>query len=177
VTADRAGPPGCALRAALLVLSDRAARGEREDRSGPALADWLAERGAQVVALRVLPDDREPIADQLRRWADGGTCDLILTCGGTGLAPRDVTPEATAAVIERSVPGLGEEMRRAGSASTPRALLSRARGGVRGRCLVLNLPGHPDAALESLASVWPILGHAVATIHGDVGDCHDTPER
>jgi molybdenum cofactor synthesis domain-containing protein len=159
------------LRVAVLVASDRAARGEREDRSGPALVAWLAERGAAVAAPVVVPDEADLIAARLGAWADAGEHDLVLTCGGTGLSPRDVTPEATLAVVERTVPGLAEEMRRRSLASSPHALLSRAVAGVRRRCLVLNLPGSPRGAVENLAAVWAALPHAVGKIQGDPSDC------
>jgi molybdenum cofactor synthesis domain-containing protein len=159
------------LRVAVLVLSDRAARGDRADASGPALASWVAGRGGQVTTVTVLPDDRAAIVTQLRSWADADAHDLILTCGGTGLSPRDVTPEATLEVVDRTVPGLAEEMRRRSRQTTPHALLSRAVAGQRGSCLILNLPGSPRAALENLAAVWEALPHAVAKLRGDDREC------
>jgi molybdopterin adenylyltransferase len=159
------------LVVALLVASDRCARGERTDASGPALAAWLTEHNARLDVQQLLPDDRADIAAQLRSWCDGGSYDLVLTCGGTGVAPRDVTPEATRDVVDREIPGFAETMRRGSAEQTPHALLSRAMAGSRGRTLVLNLPGSPRAALANLAAVWPAIGHAVAKIQGDAADC------
>ena len=165
------------LIVALLVLSDRCACGERTDRSGPALVEWLAERQVRVGAFELLPDDRPRITALLRAWCDDGQFDLILTCGGTGVAPRDVTPEATADVVDRLIPGLAELMRLRSLDQSPHAALSRAIAGVRGQTLVLNLPGSPRAALENLAAVWPAVGHAVAKIQGDPSDCGQTTSR
>jgi len=160
-----------ALRVAILVLSDRGSRGEREDRSGPVLARWLAEQGSVIVERALLPDDREAIAARLLGWADGGGVDLILTCGGTGVSPRDVTPEATRDVIATEVPGFGELMRAASLAKSPHAIVSRALAGIRAGCLVVNLPGSPRAAVENLEAVWSAVPHAVAKLQGDDADC------
>ncbi len=149
------------LRVAILTVSDRSARGERPDRSGPALAEAVRARGWAVAAQEVVPDDAEQIAAVLRRWADDGLADVILTTGGTGFAPRDVTPEATRAVIEREAPGLAEAMRAASLQITPHAMLSRAVAGIRGRTLIVNLPGSPKAARENLDVIRPVLPHAV----------------
>lgn len=169
------------LRCAVLVLSDKGSRGERQDASGPALQRWLAEHGVPGAIVEILPDEAAPIADRLREWADDARYDLILTCGGTGVAPRDVTPEATAAVIEREVPGLAEQMRRASFAVSPHALISRAIAGTRGGSLIVNLPGSPRAAIENLESVWPALPHLIAKLQGDPDDCAreipEAPER
>jgi molybdenum cofactor synthesis domain-containing protein len=165
------------LVAALLVLSDRCARGERTDTSGPALVEWLAERRVRIGAFKLLPDDRLRITALLRAWCDDGQFDLILTCGGTGVAPRDVTPEATTDVVDRLIPGLAELMRLRSLDQSPHAALSRAIAGVRGQTLVLNLPGSPRAALENLAAAWPAVGHAVAKIQGDPSDCGQTADR
>ncbi len=165
------------LVAALLVLSDRCARGERTDTSGPALVEWLAERGVVVGAFELLPDDRPRITALLRGWCDDGQFDLILTCGGTGVAPRDVTPEATTDVVDRLIPGLAELMRLRSLDQSPHAALSRAIAGVRGQTLVLNLPGSPRAALENLGAAWPAVGHAVAKIQGDPSDCGQTADQ
>ena len=160
------------LRGAVLVLSDRCARGEREDLSGPALAAWLQERGVVgPVPVTVLPDERERIAAWLRDACDGGAWDVVLTCGGTGVAPRDVTPEATRAVIRRELPGFGEAMRATGRAAAPRAIVGRGLAGLRNGVLVINLPGSPRGALESLAAVWAAVAHTVAKAQGDPGDC------
>lgn len=159
------------MKAAILTVSDKGYRGEREDRSGPALAAWLGERGVQVVWTRVLPDQTADIAAQLIEWADSLVCDLILTTGGTGVSPRDVTPEATRRVLEREIPGLGEAMRAASLAKTPFAMLSRAVAGVRGRALLVNLPGSPAGAIENLEAIWAAVPHAVKKVQGDTEDC------
>lgn len=163
--------PGRPLRVAVLVLSDKGARGEREDRSGPALVDFLAAAGHPGASLEVLPDERELIAARLRAWCDGPGTDLVLTCGGTGVSPRDVTPEATRDVIAREIPGFGERMRAASLASSPHAIISRALAGTRGGALIVNLPGSPRAALENLQAVWPAVPHLIAKLQGDRADC------
>ena len=159
------------MKAAVLTLSDKGSRGERQDLSGPALKQFLAQRGVTVVRTAVIPDDAGTISETLAAWADEGTIELVLTTGGTGVAPRDVTPEATMAVLERIIPGFGEEMRRASAAKTPHALISRAVAGIRGRCLIINLPGSPRGAVENLEAVWAAVPHAVAKIQGDPEDC------
>ncbi len=161
------------MKAAILVLSDKGAKGERIDSSGPALASWLTERGAEVVRSALIADEASLIEETLCKWADSGSFDLIVTCGGTGVSPRDVTPEATRRVIEREIPGLGEEMRRASAAITPHALLSRAIAGIRRETLIVNLPGSPKGALENLAAIWPAIPHGVAKMKGDPADCAD----
>ncbi len=155
------------LRFAILTISDRSARGEREDRSGPALAEAVRARGWQVAHTEILPDDLPTLRDTLARWADSDAYDVILTTGGTGFAPRDVTPEATAAVIERPAPGLAEAMRAASLHITPHAMLSRAVAGIRGTTLIVNLPGSPKAAVENLEVIAPVLPHAVSLLHDD----------
>ncbi|MDR3579354.1 MAG: MogA/MoaB family molybdenum cofactor biosynthesis protein [Oryzomonas sp.] len=159
------------MRAAILTLSDKGARGERVDESGPALAAWLAEKGVCTVQAEVIPDDFGQIVAVLGAWADADKADLILTTGGTGVSPRDVTPEATMKVVERLIPGIGELMRLKSLEKTPMASLSRAVAGVRGQTLIINLPGSPKGALENLEAVWPVIGHAVEKIRGDEGDC------
>lgn len=159
------------MKAAILTISDKAHRGEREDRSGPALAAWLEERGLEIVSARTVPDEQDAIAAQLTTWADSGICDLILTTGGTGVTPRDVTPEATRLVLEREIPGMGEAMRAASLGKTPYAILSRAVAGMRGRVLIVNLPGSPSGAVENLAAIWNAVPHAVGKIQGDPSDC------
>jgi molybdenum cofactor synthesis domain-containing protein len=149
------------VRIAVLTVSDRGARGERADASGPALCERLARAAHPVARSALLPDEPAQIEAQLRTWADGGEVDVILTSGGTGLGPRDRTPEATLAVCERLVPGMAEVMRQAGMAKTPHAMLSRAVAGVRGRTLIVNLPGSPRAAVECLEAILPALPHAV----------------
>jgi molybdopterin adenylyltransferase len=157
------------LRAKILVLSDLATQGQREDRSGPAVRDVLQSHGWQVTALELLPDEFEQIRNRLEAWTNSDDCDAVFTSGGTGLSPRDVTPEATRSVIEREVPGLAELMRAEGTKSTPLAALSRAVVGVRKRKLIVNLPGSPRGACESLESIIKILPHAIDQIQGRTG--------
>lgn len=160
-------PLGCAV----LVLSDKASAGLREDRSGPALADFLKQAGHEEILVEVLPDEEELIVEKLINWTNAGRWDLILTCGGTGVSPRDVTPEATARVLERVLPGFGERMRSVSLEKSPHAIISRAMAGTRGRTLIVNLPGSPRAALENLQAVWPAVAHLVAKLQGDATDC------
>jgi molybdopterin adenylyltransferase len=156
------------VRAAILTLSDKASRGERVDTAGAAVRELLGEIGAVVTRYRVLPDERELIAATLREWADAGDVDLIVTAGGTGLSPRDVTPEATLAVVDYVVPGMAEAMRAAGLRQTPMAMLSRGVCGVRGRTLIVNLPGSEKGVRENLSVLLPVLPHAVETLQGPV---------
>jgi molybdenum cofactor synthesis domain-containing protein len=150
------------IRVAILTISDRAARGEAEDLSGPAIAQIVQEPlQASITERRIVPDERALIEAALIAWADGDQVDLILTTGGTGFAPRDVTPEATQAVIDRAAPGIAEAMRAASLQVTPHAMLSRAAAGMRGRTLIVNLPGSPKAVRENLAVILPVLPHAV----------------
>ena len=159
------------MRAAILTLSDKGSRGERIDESGPALAAWLEERGVITVRSLVIADEFEQIVAVLTEWCDSDTADLILTTGGTGVSPRDITPEATLQVVERIIPGLGELMRFKSLEKTTMASLSRAVAGIRKQSLVINLPGSPKGALENLEAVWPTLGHAVEKIRGGQEDC------
>ena len=159
------------MRAAILTLSDKGSRGERIDESGPALAAWLEERGVITVRSLVIADEFEQIVAILTEWCDSDTADLILTTGGTGVSPRDITPEATLQVVERVIPGLGELMRFKSLEKTTMASLSRAVAGIRKQSLVINLPGSPKGALENLEAVWPTLGHAVEKIRGGQEDC------
>ena len=152
------------MRAAVLTVSDRSFAGERPDASGPRLVERLQALGWSVVKQEIVPDAQDRIEQVLMTWADGGELDLILTTGGTGFAERDRTPEATQRVVDRLAPGLAEAMRAAGLRSTPHAMLSRAVAGIRGRCLIVNLPGSPKAALESLAAIESALPHAVSLL-------------
>ena len=158
----------------VITVSDRCFRGEAEDGSGPAVEAALAAGGFSVAGRSLVPDDHHHIVAALRRAIRSGA-PLVVTTGGTGLAARDVTPQATAAVIDHEVPGLAEEMRRVGREKTPNALLSRALAGVRGRSLVLNLPGSPAGARESLEAVLPALGHAADLLAGQTHHPHHTP--
>lgn len=160
------------IRAGVLTVSDKSARGERVDTAGPAVATLVATIGAEVVETAVLPDSRETIAAQIRRWADESQLHLVLTTGGTGLSPRDVTPEATLDVADRLVPGIAELMRQAGRKSTHLASLSRAVAVTRSRTLILNLPGSERGARESLEAILELLPHAVETLSGEAGEQH-----
>jgi molybdopterin adenylyltransferase len=154
------------MRVAVLTVSDRVARGERRDISGPALRERLEQALHRVVEMALVPDEPPEIEAVLRRWADAGDVDLVLTTGGTGIAPRDRTPEATLEVCERTVPGIAEVMRHAGLSKTPHSMLSRGVAGVRGQTLIVNLPGSPRAAVECLESILPALPHAVELLSG-----------
>jgi molybdopterin adenylyltransferase len=155
------------IRFGILTLSDRSSRGERADSSGPALANLIQAEGWSVVRQSLLPDDESAIREILVSWAASGELDVILTTGGTGFSPRDVTPEATRAVIERDAPGLAEAMRAASFKVTPHAMLSRIVTGIRGKTLILNLPGSPKGAVENLQVVLPVLPHAVQLLRED----------
>lgn len=155
------------IRCGILTLSDRSARGERVDASGPALADLIHAQGWLVVAQRILPDDEKIIRVELIEWADSGGFDIILTTGGTGFAPRDITPEATRAVIQREAPGLAEAMRAGSLKKTSHAMLSRAVAGIRGQTLIINLPGSPNGAVENLQIILPVLPHAIQLLVDD----------
>ncbi len=149
------------IRFGILTVSDRSSRGERPDTSGPALQGAVIAQGWSVTLIGVVPDEPVAIAGMLRSWADAGKLDVILTTGGTGFGPRDVTPEATLQVVERQAPGIAEAMRAASLQITPHAMLSRAVVGMRGAVLIVNLPGSPKAAAENLAVIAPVLPHAV----------------
>lgn len=154
------------MKVAVLTISDRSARGERPDRSGPALVEAVEQRGGTVVALEVIADERRLIETTLRRLVAGGQVDLILTTGGTGIGPRDVTPEATLAVVQKRLTGMAEAMRARSLEVTPHAMLSRAEAGVAGTCLIVNLPGSPKGAVECFQVVAPALPHAIELLHG-----------
>jgi len=159
------------VKAGILTLSDKGARGERTDLSGPALSDWLRPKGVETARYEMIPDDEGRIAEKLSEWADSGDLDIILTTGGTGVSPRDVTPEATMKILDKLIPGLGELMRFKSLAKTPSAAISRAVAGIRGTTLIINLPGSPKGAVENLEAVWDAVPHAVAKIQGDPSDC------
>jgi len=165
MTARRPDRP---IRAGVLTVSDRSSQGVRADETGPLLVRLLADRlGAQVEVQGVVPDDRRSIARELRTWCDELQVDLVLTTGGTGFAPRDVTPEAVRDVIEREAPGLSEAIRADGAARTPHAILSRGISGIRGGTLIVAFPGSPGAASDAFAVLLPALPHAVETLRGE----------
>jgi molybdopterin adenylyltransferase len=162
------------MRVAVLTISDRSFRGEREDLGGPAVIAAVNELfpDAEIVETKVLPDERDDILWNLARLADTRLADLVLTTGGTGLAPRDVTPQATREVLDFEIPGLPEVMRAACREKLPAAVLSRQVAGVRKQTLIVNLPGSPAGAVDSLRAIAPVLPHAVATLLGEAGDAH-----
>ena len=152
------------IRFAILTVSDRASHGQREDASGPALVGLLESNDYQVVKQDIVPDEIGVIRSKLLTWSDSGDVDVILTTGGTGVAPRDVTPEATHAVVERLTPGIDEAMRAVSFKITPHAMLSRAISGIRNQTLIINLPGSPKGAIENMQVVLPVVEHAVKLI-------------
>ncbi len=159
------------MKAAILTISDKGSRGDRVDTSGPSLAAWLRERRVDVVHTEIVPDEEAQIAQILMRLTDRGQAELILTTGGTGVSPRDVTPDATLQVVEKVLPGFGEAMRASSRERVPTAIISRALAGIRKRALIINLPGSPAGAIESLAAVWPAVPHAIEKLQGDTTDC------
>ena len=156
---------------AILTVSDRCSRGEREDSSGTIIREMLTRIGLQVKDYAIVPDEKGIIAGKLIYWADQERVDIIITTGGTGLSPRDVTPEATSIVIHRVIPGFAEAMRAKGLEKTPHAMLSREVCGTRNKTLIINLPGSPGAVRECLETILPALPHAIELIRGQVVDC------
>ena len=163
--------------AAVLTVSDRSFQGERPDTGGPLVAETLKNAGYDVVKTAVVPDEQPLIEEALRTIADCGDVHLLATTGGTGFAPRDVTPEATIAVCDRLTPGIPEAMRYASLQITPRAMLSRAQAGIRGKTLIVNLPGSPKAARENLEAVLPALAHGLEMLSGRPADCAGTSSQ
>jgi len=164
--------PRATIQAVVLTVSDRCSRGEALDTAGPAVARLLADGlGAHVFAVEVIPDERPLIEERLRHYCDGHSIDLVVTVGGTGFAPRDVTPEATRAVVDRPAPGLDEAMRAASMAKTPHAMLSRGASGIRKKTLIVNLPGSERGATENLETILPALPHGIGKLKGDPSDC------
>jgi molybdopterin adenylyltransferase len=156
--------------AGVLTISDKGSSGERADASGDYIKSHLNRMDISVSKYGIIPDETSAISATLIKWVDEGDINLIFTTGGTGLAPRDVTPEATRAVIEREVPGIVDVMRCIAFSKTPNAILSRAIAGVRGRCLIINLPGSPRAVKEYLEIIMPVIPHAIDTLLGKIGD-------
>jgi molybdopterin adenylyltransferase len=158
------------MRVAILTISTAGARGARDDTSGDAILAWARERGHEVSGRTLVSDDVNAIVRQLLAWCDEESADLVLTTGGTGLSPTDVTPEATRAVLERDAPGIAEWLRASSVSRFPKAALSRGVSGVRHRTLIVNLPGSPAGVKDALAALDPIVNHAIAVLHGDVAD-------
>jgi molybdenum cofactor synthesis domain-containing protein len=159
------------IRTAIITLSDKGSIGERKDESGIVIREMIGGIGASDVHYEILPDNQSRIEETLARLADSGAIDLIITTGGTGVAPRDVTPEATLAVIDRELPGMAEAMRAESLKKTPHAMISRAVAGIRKQTLIVNLPGSPRAVRENLATIIGALPHAIEKIKGDPSDC------
>jgi molybdopterin adenylyltransferase len=158
------------MRVGILTVSDKGARGEREDRSGPAIGKMMSDEGAEIVRTHIVPDEIDEIRAVLIKWSDEGL-DLVLTTGGTGFSPRDWTPEATRAVLEREAPGIAEAMRQAGMKKTPTAMLSRGVAGLRKATLIVNLPGSEKGARESLEAIMEALPHGIEILKGQAGEC------
>jgi molybdopterin adenylyltransferase len=155
----------------VLTISDKGAKGERQDESGQMIREILPSIDARIVNYDIVPDDKELIVEKLVKWVDVDDLDVLITTGGTGLTPRDVTPEATLTVVDRIVPGIAEAMRAESLKKTPHAMLSRAVAGARGKCLIINLPGSPKAVRECLEVILPALPHAVETLKDQAGEC------
>jgi len=159
------------VKVAILTISDKGSRGERVDESGKILQEMMKKNGAEIVFYQIIPDEKRLIAKDLRILADNEKVDLILTTGGTGFSPRDVTPEATLSVIDKEAPGFAEAMRVESLKITPNAMLSRAISGIRGKTLIINLPGSPKAARECLEAVFPAIPHGIEILRGEGGEC------
>jgi len=155
----------------VITVSDKGSRGEREDLSGRDVIRILADLPIRVDAYEIIPDEKEAIRDKIREYADRKHLDLVVTTGGTGVSPRDVTPDATLEILEKELPGMAEAMRRKSMEKTPHAMISRAVAGIRGQCLIINLPGSPKGARENLEVILPALKHAIEKIKGDPSDC------
>ena len=158
------------VRVAVLTVSDEGAAGRREDTSGGLIVDWIGARGYELSAREIVPDETDLIAGLLARWSDSGSIDLIVTTGGTGMGPRDVTPEATRSVLEREAPGIAEAIRTDGRATTPYSLLSRGLCGVRGTTLIVNLPGSTGGVRDGVGTLTPLIEHAVQLLRNEETD-------
>jgi molybdopterin adenylyltransferase len=159
------------FKVAILTISDKGSKGEREDSSGPLIQEMIKDLPAEVTHYEIIPDEKEMIVQALKKSADQLKADLILTTGGTGMSPRDVTPDATLQVVERQVPGFAEAMRAESLKKTPHAMISRAVSGIRGSTLIVNLPGSPKSVKENLAVILPALPHALSKLKGDPSEC------
>ena len=159
------------FNAGIITVSDKGSQGKRQDLSGPVIAEMLTGAGIEIKQTLIIPDEVEQIQKTIIQFADVEKLDVILTTGGTGVSPRDLTPDATLKVIDKEVPGMAEAMRLASMKITPHAMISRAVAGIRGRCLIINLPGSPKGARENLTAVLPALQHAIEKIKGDDRDC------
>ena len=159
------------FKAGVLTISDKGSQGKRKDESGEVVADMLERHGLDVVKKQIVPDDRQKIVDTLIRWVDDDGLSLIITSGGTGLSPTDVTPQAMEEVIDYQVPGMAEAMRAESLKKNPHAMISRAMAGVRKACLIINVPGSPKGARENLSVVLPALDHGLSKLTGDMSDC------
>jgi molybdopterin adenylyltransferase len=159
------------FKVAILTISDRGSKGEREDSSGPLIREMIKSLPAEIIHYEIIPDEQEKIIEALKKSADHLKADLILTTGGTGMSPRDVTPDATLKAIEKEVPGFSEAMRAEGLKKTPHAMISRAITGIRGSSLIVNLPGSPKSVKENLSVILPTLPHALSKLKGDPSEC------
>ncbi len=162
------------FKVAILTLSDKGSKGERDDSSGPLIREMIKDLPVRVVHYEIIPDEKSEIVEALKKCADQLGADLILTTGGTGVSPRDVTPDATLEVIEKEVPGFAEAMRAESLKKTPHAMISRAIVGIRGSCMIVNLPGSPKSVRENLSVILPALPHALSKLKGDPSECGKT---